>query len=452
MRRLVESIASIRGDLLRGTVPRPIEPSSAPEASRAVPLLPEMEITVALIPEVFGNAQSLSAYAPPPPGDPPTRVFVPDAFSNAEHLKFALKGCLAASLCYIISTAVAWPGISAALLTCLLTALTTIGASRQKQALHVAGAIVGVVMAVGAQVFILPHVDSIGGFTLLFLCVAGVAAWVLTSGPRLSYAGIQVSFAFYVVHLQEFTIQTSLALARDRVVGIFLGLFIMWMVFDQLWGAPAAVAMKRTFISGLRLLAQLAREPVSQDMSVAIERSYALRETISTTFDRVRALADGVLFEFGSSREPDLALRSRLLRLQTQLRLVFLTRIALLKYRLKLPGFELPKAIGSAQQEVDHALGTLLDGMADRIEGKGSEDNETLEDSFERLQEASRRYGSAAGQGPASAQLQTFLLLSRKIDSLTRSLGEEVSRSFVPSSPRSSGGHGIGSAQPDAPG
>jgi multidrug resistance protein MdtO len=43
------------------------------------------------------------------------------------------------------------------------------------------------------------------------------------------------------IHLQEFTIQTSLSIARDRVVGILLGLIMMWLVFDQLWGARAAL-------------------------------------------------------------------------------------------------------------------------------------------------------------------------------------------------------------------
>jgi len=50
---------------------------------------------------------------------------------------------------------------------------------------------------------------------------------------------------------------------------------------------------------------------------LAIERSYSLRETINTNFDKVRSLADGVLFEFGPSRQQDLASRSQIREWQT---------------------------------------------------------------------------------------------------------------------------------------
>ena len=114
--------------------------------------------------------------------------------------------------------------------------------------------------------------------------------------------------------------QTSLSVARDRFVGVLLGLFMMWLVFDQLWGASAGVEMRRVSISLFRLLAQLAREPVSGDIRVAIKRGDALRETLNADFDKVRSLADGVLFEFGPSRQPDLALRDHIRRWQPQLR------------------------------------------------------------------------------------------------------------------------------------
>jgi multidrug resistance protein MdtO len=61
---------------------------------------------------------------------------------------------------------------------------------------------------------------------------------------------------FCLINLQEFARQTSLAAVKDRIAGVFLGLCMMWLVFDQLWGSSAAVEMKRAFISNLRLLAQ----------------------------------------------------------------------------------------------------------------------------------------------------------------------------------------------------
>jgi multidrug resistance protein MdtO len=160
--------------------------------------------------------------------------------------------------------------------------------------LRIGGACVGGLMGIGAQVFILPQVDSIGGFTVLFVPCTVVFAWVITSSARLSYAGVQMAFAFFLVNASEFAANTSLTPARDRVVGILLGLFVMWIVFDQLWGSPAAVAMKREFISMLRKLAQLVREPSTPDTRAADNRIRSLRETINSAFERVRALGDGI--------------------------------------------------------------------------------------------------------------------------------------------------------------
>jgi len=46
---------------------------------------------------------------------------------------------------------------------------------------------------------------------------------------------------FSLINLQEFARQTSLAAARDRIVGAGLGLCMMWLVFDRLWTASIAV-------------------------------------------------------------------------------------------------------------------------------------------------------------------------------------------------------------------
>jgi multidrug resistance protein MdtO len=54
----------------------------------------------------------------------------------------------------------------------------------------------GVILGFGSQMFILPALDSIAGFTVLFVVVTSLAAWVGTSSPRLSYFGVQIAVAF----------------------------------------------------------------------------------------------------------------------------------------------------------------------------------------------------------------------------------------------------------------
>jgi multidrug resistance protein MdtO len=426
VRSLAANIRTIRADLLSGKIPNLIEVHEEAQPMAGAPFFVEMEKTVALIPEAFAGVLSLDEYAPlESSGDPGVRLFRPDALSNSEHLKFGLRGCFAASLCYLFYSGKAWPGLSTSITTCFLTALSTIGSSRQKQLLRISGAIVGgVFLGIGAEMFILPNFDSIAGFTVLFLAVTIISAWIMTSSPRLSYSGVQIAVAFYLVNLSEFAPQTSLVPARDRVIGILLGLLMMWLVFDQLWSVSAAVQMTKTFASNLRLLAHYAREPISGDLRNANERSYSLRETINTNFDKVRDLTGGVLLEFGPSRERDLAMRERIIRWQAPVRMLFLTEVTLWKYRAQLPGFELPAPVVTQQRQFDERFALTLEGMADRLEGESSE-SPSSEDSVPHQEDNAEAYAKAA-EPTFSDQDAALLSLRRRLQNLTTSLTQDM--------------------------
>jgi multidrug resistance protein MdtO len=284
----------------------------------------------------------------------------------------------------------------------------------------------GFVMGMGAQTFILPSIDSITGFLILFVAVTALSAWFLTSSPRLSYFGVQVALAFYLVNLQEFRIQTSLSVARDRVVGILLGLFMMWLVFDRLWGVPAIVEMKRSFVSNLRSMAQFAREPLSKDPGIAIDQTLALRETIHANLDKTRAFADSVLFEFGPSRQRDLELRSQIRRWQPQLRALFLMRIASLKYGLQLPGFEMPDSIRLRQRAYDEASARMLEEMADRVEGREHRVGSGAEEMRELIRRTLQDVEAAAKRELPAAQAHSFVTLLGEIDGLTHFLAGQI--------------------------
>lgn len=91
----------------------------------------------------------------------------------------------------------------------------------------------GALIGLGAQIFVLPYIESIIGLTVLFILVATFAAWIATSSTRLSYLGVQVFVAFALINLQEYRFQTSLTAGRDRVLGLLLGLLVMWVCFDH---------------------------------------------------------------------------------------------------------------------------------------------------------------------------------------------------------------------------
>jgi hypothetical protein len=228
-------------------------------ASYGVPLLREIETVTRLTPSAFAASTAMDDYLPRPDEIPPSKLFVPDAFVNPEHVRFALRGCLAASACYVIYSAVDWPGLSTSVTTYLVTALTTIGASRQKQILRLAGFFIGaVILGMGVQIFILPGIDSITAFTLLFLFVTVLSAWIMTASPRLSHLGFQLAFGFYYINWWN-------TRSRHR--------FLSHAIESSgLGSASAGREMKQSFIAILRLLASFASAPLSDIVARRLNR------------------------------------------------------------------------------------------------------------------------------------------------------------------------------------
>lgn len=331
--RLTQSIADIRQCLK--THGRPCETTLVPQPSPSTPLMSEIESMVALMPSIFSTESETDPLLEPLEDEPAsTRIFVADAFTNFEHLRYVLGGTVAAMMCYMLYVGLDWPNLSTSVTTCVLTAATTIGASRQKQILRVAGFLLGgVLFGLGAQIFILPYVDSITGFAVFFATSTAVAAWIGTSSSRLSYAGVQFAFAFYSIELSEFTFQTSLTVARDRVLGAALGVSMMWLIFERLSPRTASDEMIRIFIVNLRVLAQLVESQPCAGDQTSILKIRRLREEVYRHFGEVIAQADAVPFETGELRAGDMAARDRIRRWQTSLRSFYLLEGPLLQFR-----------------------------------------------------------------------------------------------------------------------
>jgi multidrug resistance protein MdtO len=191
----------------------------------------------------------------------PRRLFVADAFSNPANWQFALKTTMAVMTSYAIYTLLDWPGLRTAIVTCFFVALSSLGETVHKLVLRLSGAIIGGLIAGLCIVFVLPHLTDIGQLCLLIFAVSVGAAWVATSSELLSYAGMQIAFAFFLGILQGYAPATDLTVLRDRVAGILLGNIVITIVFSSFWPQSARSGIRAALAETLRAIGDVIRQP-----------------------------------------------------------------------------------------------------------------------------------------------------------------------------------------------
>jgi multidrug resistance protein MdtO len=429
--QLADQVEILGKDLVQRRLPGKILGPANQEPSK-LPFLSTMERIVSLIPEAFSGSIKLGEFVPAPlDEEQPQRFFANDAFSNPVHVQFALRGTLASLASYVIYTAVAWPGLSTCMATCIITALSTIGSSRQKQLLRLGGAIIGgIIFGMGAQVFVLPYLDSITGFTLLFMFVTAISSWIATASPKISYLGVQLALAFYLINLQEFTIQTSLSIARDRVFGVLLGLMSMWLIYDRLWVKNAVDEMQTIFARNLEMFALLSEQLLEKDQLKAIKRIRQLRDQLNAGFTAVTAQADAVLFEFGPSRQRKLQIRDHVRRWQPPLRTLLQVQIASVQYLKHTPLAHLPEPIALAGVGFEKDVAQVMHAMASEVKGKPVAAVPDIRVSAARLKEAIYKHYQDAGT-PVAPEASDVLGLAESLATIIAPLYEDIRDTFA---------------------
>jgi multidrug resistance protein MdtO len=204
--------------------------------------------------------------------------FIADAFTNPDYIRYALKATAAAMFCYFLYSLLDWPGIHTAFLTCYIVSLGTTAETVQKLTLRFLGCLVGAAAGYATMIFLIPYLTSITALMVVVFAGALAAGYVSAGSERISYAGFQMAFAFFLCVIQGPSPAFDLSTARDRVIGILLGNVVTYLVFINVWPVSVGERIDPAIAALLRRLAALMTAGKSARPALASQAQSELAE------------------------------------------------------------------------------------------------------------------------------------------------------------------------------
>ena len=148
----------------------------------------------------------------------------------------------------------------------------------------------GSALTLAATVFVIPHLESIAGFLVLSLCVLAVGAWVAAGSARISYAGLQIAFAYALAMFENYHPSINLTEIRDRLIGIMVGLIVSTVVHGVIWPERDSVSLRGALGKMMDALAGLVgaiRADVTPD-----EKQKEIGKTLANCWSTINACRD----------------------------------------------------------------------------------------------------------------------------------------------------------------
>jgi multidrug resistance protein MdtO len=358
--------------LQTGEAPR-TEPIALTASGAAQPLAEAISRTLRAIQEALAAART----APAKKGHAAESrhgLLAPDAFTNPEYARFALKVTLAVMICYFAEDLSKWPGIHTCVITCYFVALGTVGDTLHKATLRFVGCLIGAGLGLGAIVFVMPQLIDLGDLLLLLAPVTLLGAWINYGSERIAYAGVQIALAFYLVVLQGYGPTINMSIAKDRTIGILLGNLVTFVIFTTIWPVSVADVVRRHLAKALEQLAALLDMDAGTDGEISQVKRTAVIAAFGQAIAQSRAALVNEPFETSLLRR---AVRRRQIdsTVVEQVGLLFIPVSTILDLRAHLVQGALAPTTQDAIRAHDQALATWFQRAATWTRsGQGAEE------------------------------------------------------------------------------
>ncbi len=349
---------------------------------------------------------------------------------NRDALHFGMKFALGVIICLFLVQAFRWPGIDTAILTCVIVAQTSLGADYRKSIMRIMGASLGGLLAYVFIIVLEPALETIAGFLLAIAPVCWLSAWVGSGSPRIAYIGTQIGYAFAHAVLPGYGPVIELESARDRVLGILLGITVVGVINYLIWPQHSELMAIKRIAAGLRTLSKY----LSHGWADSANRysSAALMKAMDGELVKAVGYLEHAQIEPNASQPGAEANQATLALVIDNLHGIARVMQSRLSYYANADFQATIKRSNLAESGLDQTLAEILGFLADSLEDKSGTAPATIQQARLKLKHAALQLSvNPAKDAEATTTIHAFIDLDKillnnieELESLIRNLTE----------------------------
>jgi len=178
---------------------------------------------------------------------------------NPMQLKHATKCAASIMFCALFCISINWASGIGCVETVMLVVQATFGGTLLIGGLRCIGVVAGYVLSILLIIFLIPTIETIPGFVLIFGIIVTGAGWALHGSPRVAVPALQTVIVLDFALLQYTEPSISLVPAMDFALAVAMGVLVTFIFYRLLWPVRAANEMRIAVADMLRKTAALVR-------------------------------------------------------------------------------------------------------------------------------------------------------------------------------------------------